>query len=89
MVDLLLADMTRLAGSLIEGSAPWLGALGLISGLLLIGVLAVKEMVRAYLGPQPQAGRWMRTFNLLAAPLLVLFVAVAVAQVLPLFGAPA
>jgi hypothetical protein len=60
------------------------GDLGWLAGVLLILVLAGKELVRAYGGPQ--CGRWMRRFNAAAVPLMIVFGAALLARILPLLA---
>lgn len=69
--------------SLLDGLAAW-GDLGWLAGVLLILVLAGKELVRAYGGPQ--TGRRMRLFNAVSVPLMIVFGAALLARVLPLLA---
>jgi len=69
--------------SLLDGLMAW-GDLGWLAGMLLILVLAGKELVRAYGGPQ--TGIWMRRFNAVSVPLMIVFGAALLARILPLLA---
>lgn len=69
--------------SLLDGLMAW-DDLGWLAGVLLILVLAGKEMVRAYGGPH--AGRRMRLFDAVSVPLIIFFGAALLARILPLLA---
>jgi hypothetical protein len=69
--------------SLLDGIIAW-GDLGWVAGLLLILLLAGKELVRAYGGPA--TGRWMRRFNAVSVPLMIVFGVAVLVRIFPLLA---